>query len=315
MQKKKSILSKLRHSFRPRVKGASRMEVFALVGKAGTGKSFRARLVADTHGIPAIIDDGLLIHEGKIIAGRSAKEKEHYIAAVKTAMFNDPAHRKEMVQALAEALFSKILLLGTSDRMILRNCLTLGIPEPETIIRIEEIAPQEKIEEAIRQRKTKGQHVIPLPVVEVKQAYPKLVAHAIRVWFDHVVHRKHYDKTVVRPGYHRKGEVTISESALVQMILHCVREKVPSLGLERVRIKHRVDGYDIKMTLSLAYGIKAAHSCQELHDYTIRKIEEFSGISICKLSLHIESVRAEEDGSKQEASPQNQASQDNGEKN
>lgn len=295
MPKHKSILSKLKHQFRPRIKGSRQIEVFALVGKAGTGKSFRARLVADTHGIPAIIDDGLLIYEGKIIAGRSAKEKEHYIAAVKTAMFNELEHREEMVQALTKAQFTKILLLGTSDRMILRNCLTLGIPEPVKIIRIEEIAPKEKIEEAIRQRKTKGQHVIPLPVVEVKQAYPKLVAHAIKVWFDHVVHRKHYDKTVVRPGYQRKGEVTISESALVQMILHCVREKMPSLELKRVRIKHRVEGYDIKMTLSLAYGIKAAHSCQELHDYTIRKIEEFAGISICKLSLHIESVRLEEE--------------------
>lgn len=293
MLKRKSILSKLKHQFRPRLKGAGQMDVFALVGKAGTGKSFRARLVADTHGIPAIIDDGLLIHEGKIIAGRSAKEKEHYIAAVKTAMFNDPGHREEMVQALTEAQFPKVLLLGTSDRMILRNCLTLGITEPVKIIRIEDIASKEKISEAIRQRKTRGQHVIPLPVVEVKQAYPKLVAHAIKIWFDQVVHRKHYDKTVVRPGYQRKGEVTISESALVQMILHCVREKVPSLELGRVRIKHRVEGYDIKMTLSLAYGVQAAHSCQELHDYTIRKIEEFAGISICKLSLHIESVRTE----------------------
>jgi len=291
---KKSILSKLKRGLRPRVKGGKHMEVFALIGKAGTGKSFRARLVADTHGIPAIIDDGLLIHEGKIIAGRSAKEKEHYIAAVKTAMFNDAEHREAMIEALSEARFTKILLLGTSDRMILRNCLTLGLPEPSKIIRIEEIASKEKIAEAIRQRKTKGQHVIPLPVVEVKQAYPKLVAHAIRVWVDHMLHRKHYDKTVVRPGYQRKGEVTISESALVQMILHCVREKVPALQLERVRIKHRVEGYDIKMVLSLAYGVDAAHNCQELHDYTIRKIEEFAGISICKLNLHIESVHAQE---------------------
>lgn len=116
------------------------MEVFALVGKAGSGKSFRARLVADTHNIPAIIDDGLLIHEGKIIAGCSAKEKEHFIAAVKTAMFNDSAHREAVVRALAEAQFPRVLLLGTSDRMILRNCLTLGLPEPANIIRIEEIA-------------------------------------------------------------------------------------------------------------------------------------------------------------------------------
>ena len=294
MLKHHPVLKKLKSAFRPRVKGAKQVEVYALVGKAGTGKSFRARLVADTHQIPAIIDDGLLIYGGKIIAGRSAKEKDHYIAAVKTAMFNEPEHREAMIRALSAARFPKILLLGTSDRMILRNCLTLGLPEPRKIIRIEEIASREKIAEAIRSRKTKGQHVIPLPVVEVKQAYPKLIAHAIKVWFDHMVHRNHYEKTVVRPGYQRRGDVTISESALAQMILHCVREKVPSAEIRRVRIKHQVEGYEIKMDLSLAYGEQAAHSCEELRDYTIRKIEEFSGITICKLQLHIESVRGAE---------------------
>ncbi|PXA03448.1 hypothetical protein DDZ13_12200 [Coraliomargarita sinensis] len=295
MLKKSLVLSKLKTVFRPKVKGAKLIEVYALVGKAGTGKSFRARLVADTHNIPAIIDDGLLIREGKIVAGRSAKEKEHYIAAVKTAMFNEAEHREAMIRALSEAQYPKILLLGTSDRMILRNCLTLGLPEPKQIIRIEEIASREKIEEAIRSRKTKGQHVIPLPVVEVKQAYPKLIAHAIKVWFEHMVHGRHYDKTVVRPGYQQRGDVTISESALTQMILHCVRERVPSAKIQRVRIKHKIDGYDIKMNLSLAYGEQVAHSCGELRDYTIRKIEDFCGITICKLQLHIESVRVDND--------------------
>ena len=41
--------------------------VFALVGESGTGKSFRAKLLAQKHGIEAIIDDGLLIKEDKIL--------------------------------------------------------------------------------------------------------------------------------------------------------------------------------------------------------------------------------------------------------
>lgn len=297
MAHKRSIKSKLKFAFRPKVKGRKQIEVYALVGKAGTGKSFRARLVADTHNIPAIIDDGLLIHEGKIIAGSSAKEKEHFMSAVKAAMFNGLEHREEMIRALSGAQFPKILLLGTSDRMILRNCLTLGLPEPVKTIRIEEIASEEKIAEAIRSRKTKGQHVIPLPVIEVKQAYPQLIAHAIKVWFDNMVHRRHYDKTVVRPSYHRNGEVTISETALAQMLLHCVREKVPSVRLHRIRIKHQVDGYDIKMELALPYGVKAAHRCDELRDYTIRKIEDFAGIKVRRLSLHIRSVHTGEEES------------------
>ena len=50
--------------------------VFALVGRSGTGKSFRAKLVAQKFGIDLIIDDGLLIRDQKIIAGRSAKREK-----------------------------------------------------------------------------------------------------------------------------------------------------------------------------------------------------------------------------------------------
>ena len=37
------------------------VKVYALVGRSGTGKSFRAQLVADKYHIPLIVDDGLLI--------------------------------------------------------------------------------------------------------------------------------------------------------------------------------------------------------------------------------------------------------------
>ena len=40
--------------------------VYALVGESGTGKSFRAKLLAESYGIDAIIDDGLLIQNDKI---------------------------------------------------------------------------------------------------------------------------------------------------------------------------------------------------------------------------------------------------------
>ena len=42
------------------------MTVYALVGPSGTGKSFRAKLLAQKYGIEVIIDDGLLIQQDKI---------------------------------------------------------------------------------------------------------------------------------------------------------------------------------------------------------------------------------------------------------
>jgi hypothetical protein len=265
-------------------------EIFALIGKAGTGKSFRARLIADSRGIEAIIDDGLLIHQGKIVAGRSAKETGHYIAAVKTAMFTDPEHLSEVLNALHEFDFKRVLLLGTSERMILRNCKTLQMHEPKEIIKIEDVASQEEIAAAIHDRKAHGKHVIPLPVIEVKQAYPKLVAHAVKVFFDRARQKPGYDKTIVRPRFHSKGSVTISEVALTQMILHCMREKAPDLEIRKIRITPSKEGYRIKMRVTLPFGTEAANTCQELHDYAIRQVEAYTGIQILELHIHIEAV-------------------------
>lgn len=49
------------------------MKVYSFTGKSGTGKSYQAIRVAKEKGIPALIDDGLLIYKNKIVAGRSAK--------------------------------------------------------------------------------------------------------------------------------------------------------------------------------------------------------------------------------------------------
>jgi len=51
------------------------VEIFALVGESGTGKSYKAILVAHKYNISYIIDDGLLIRKDKILAGHSAKKR------------------------------------------------------------------------------------------------------------------------------------------------------------------------------------------------------------------------------------------------
>ncbi|MEW5817962.1 MAG: hypothetical protein AB1798_21535, partial [Spirochaetota bacterium] len=94
------------------------VQVFALVGKSGSGKSFRAKLVAQKYGIEMIIDDGLLIYKDKILAGKSAKKEKAFLAAIKIALFDDAEHRYEVRKSLEKAKFKRILILGTSDRMV-----------------------------------------------------------------------------------------------------------------------------------------------------------------------------------------------------
>src|SRR6056297_1407388 len=92
--------------------------VFALVGRSGTGKSFRAKLIAEKYGIDLIIDDGLLIKDQKILAGKSAKREKAFLSAIKTALFNDESHLKEVRHTLQHETFKRILIIGTSEKMV-----------------------------------------------------------------------------------------------------------------------------------------------------------------------------------------------------
>ena len=63
------------------------MKVYAFVGPSGTGKSYRAQMVASENNINFIIDDGLFIKDNEIIAGESAKKAPTKIDTVKIAVF------------------------------------------------------------------------------------------------------------------------------------------------------------------------------------------------------------------------------------
>ncbi len=272
-----------------------RAEVFALVGKSGTGKSFRAALIADKYGIEAIIDDGLLISEGKIIAGQSAKREAHYVAATKTACFFDLEHRREVRSALKERRIRRVLLLGTSERMIRKNCEMLGLPYPHKIIRIEDIATQEEIATAIHERSKHGRHVIPLPIIEVQRSYPRMIAESLTVWLSKsrrlFGNKRPVEKTVVRPEFARKGGVTISEAVLSQMVLHCVDELTPDLSVAKIKVRQSPKGCEIKLVLGVPLGRELSASLHYLRETIMTEIENYTGIYISKLALSVEDIR------------------------
>ncbi|MBR0470205.1 MAG: hypothetical protein IJJ55_03190, partial [Clostridia bacterium] len=79
------------------------MKVIAFVGPSGTGKSYRSIMVSRQHGADAIIDDGLLISHGKVIAGTSAKREATKIASVKHALFMNRPQVEEIKKALSSS--------------------------------------------------------------------------------------------------------------------------------------------------------------------------------------------------------------------
>ena len=126
------------------IKDNKKIKVYAFVGPSGTGKSYRAQMVASEKNINFIIDDGLLIKDNEVIAGESAKKAPTKIETVKHALFYKDEEKEEIIKALKKYKPESILILGTSDGMVNKIAANIGLPPIEKIIYIDEIATPEE---------------------------------------------------------------------------------------------------------------------------------------------------------------------------
>lgn len=268
------------------------VQVFALVGKSGTGKSFRAKLVSLKYGIDLIIDDGLLIENERIIGGRSAKRDKAYLSAIKTAVFDDPGHRKEVRDTLKKAKFKRVLIIGTSEKMVIKISKRLGLPTISRIIRIEDIATEEEINAALHSRKNEGKHIIPVPSIEIARKYSHILYDSVRILFKRTLNpfaqKSGYEKTVVRPYYGRKGDISVSEAALIQMVHHCIAEYDSSISIQKVQVSNSEEGYRLKIYVNIPLGVKVQGNLHGLQNFIIDSLERFTGVSISKAHIIID---------------------------
>ena len=272
--------------------------VYSLVGESGTGKSFRSKLLAEKYGIDSIIDDGLLIQNDKILAGHSAKREKTYMGAVRVALFDDKEHRDEIARALKKAHIKKILILGTSEKMVLKIAMRLQLPQPQKIIRIEDIATREEIEKAIKSRQVEGKHVIPVPSIEIKRNYPQIFSNSIKVFFrkNKLFTKKDqndgklFEKSIVQPEFSKKGRIEISEAALTQMVMHCVSECDEAVRVKKMTIKTDSRGYRIIILIDVPFGTQLTGKIHKMQQYIIDKIESYTGILIEEVSIVIDKI-------------------------
>ncbi len=281
------------------VNSFKKVQVYALVGESGTGKSFRSKLLAEEYGIHAIIDDGLLIQDDKIVAGRSAKREKTYMGAVRVALFDDKDHRDSVAKVLRKTHIKKILLLGTSEKMVSKIAMRLQLPQPQKIIHIEEIATKEEIEKAVKSRQVEGKHVIPVPTIEVKKNYPQILSSSMRDFFSQKkwFHKKlknpngkMIEKSIVQPEFSKKGRIEISEAALTQMTMHCVNECDPDVKIKKITIKTDSRGYRLIVLIDVPFGTQLTGKIHRLQQYIIDKIESYTGILIEEVSIVIDKI-------------------------
>ncbi len=202
------------------------MDVYVLVGTSGTGKSYQAINLCQKKGIEALIDDGLFIHNGEIIAGQSAKREKTVIGAIKAAIFSNEEHRHSVARNIAQRDVKSILVLGTSDGMVERIVKALELGEIKEYIYIDDITTKAEREMARKQRGVYGKHVVPAPALELKKQFSGYFVNPLR-------RRKGKkaginEKTEVRPTYSYLGEYTLSEK-IFKDIVKCLATEIDGI--------------------------------------------------------------------------------------
>ena len=202
----------------------SQIAIIAFVGQSGTGKSTRAIAVARQNNIEYLIDDGLLINGGRIVAGTSAKKAPSKMESVRQALFVDPTRSQVMRRAIVESNPKAIMILGTSDSMLEKITGNLWLNKPSMLIRIEDVSTEEERRHARSTRMNEGMHTIPVPTMEIKHEFSGYFSdplNRIRKRLDlesgGVSLDGENERTMIRPTFSSLGSYSISDEALMDL--------------------------------------------------------------------------------------------------
>lgn len=264
-----------------------KVKVYAFVGPSGTGKSYRAQMVASEKNIHFIIDDGLLIKDNEIIAGVSAKKAPTKIETVKHALFYEDDEKKPIEKAIKKYKPDKILILGTSDGMVQKIAANLGLPEVLQITYINEVATEEEMQTARNIRVTEGKHVIPVPTFELKKDFSGYLLDPLQIFKSKGKGQKPYisEKTIIRPTFSYLGKFTISDTVFRQ-IMEYLADKMPEIyKVIRTRVTSTEAGPTIYMEISVMYGCNIQETLKEFKTKARKEIEKLTAMNVIALDV------------------------------
>lgn len=266
------------------------IKVYAFIGPAGTGKSYRAQFVASSLNADYIIDDGLIIHKGSIVCGKSAKSEKNKISAIRRAIFQFEEHRQEVVNYFRNNAPCSVMIVATSDSMVAKILKRLGLNKPIKIIRINDVATKEEIAKARQERVAKGQHVIPVSHVLVRKNFGGKLVGQLRVFWKSR-NKAEGEKTIVRPPFSFIGNIHIEPNAIKQLILFVATRSEQVVDVDGIELISSDDSLNIDLKLKVKIGdnnfVTLAHA---LRKRVAASVKYFTGIDIKNINVTVSEV-------------------------
>lgn len=262
--------------------GTNKIKVYAFVGPSGTGKSYRAQMVASEKNINYIIDDGLLIKDNEVIAGESAKKAPTKIETVKHALFYTDEEKQEIIKAFKKYKPESILILGTSDGMVQKIAANLGLPEISETTYISDVATQEEMETARRIRVTEGKHVIPVPTFEIKKDFSGYLLDPLQIFKTKGRGKDPYisEKSIIRPTFSYMGKFTISDNVFRQIIEYLASKTIEIHKVQKIRVDNFGEGVKLYMEVTVVYGFNVVNGINEFKAKAKKEIEKLTAMNV-----------------------------------
>ena len=273
------------------------MEVVAFVGPSGTGKSHRAIGVAFENKCDAIIDDGLLIKGTKILAGTSAKNEDNRVQAVKRAIFTDLEHARVVREALhnPDNDVQRLLIIATSDKMILKIVAKLEAPKPMRTVYISDIATKEEIKKARYSRLHDGKHIVPVPSVELKPHFTGYFADLpYNIFSKDRKQANVSDRSIVRPAFSFYGKLLVADDAIYDIVRLVADDTEGVAALRHARLRRRSDnskGLVIRIEVVLYYGEKIQLITKRLQAHIKQKVEYMTAMTVKNVDVSVRSLQ------------------------
>ena len=254
------------------------MEVVAFVGSSGTGKSHRALVVAHENKIECIIDDGILIHDNKIVAGFSAKKESSRLKAVRRAIFQDEVQVKSVREQLDKIKPNKLMIIGTSDNMV------------------------KKITKA---RLKEGKHIIPVPTMELKPHFRGYLIDPIKTMWRRRTLKKQdqdtlgqigsegFERSVVRPAFSYYGRLTFDDEVIIKLIRNGLKKVAGVDETSIISFKKSDKGQNglvVDMAVVIEHGYPVKPLMQQVQKSVRNEIEYITGMSIERMSIKVKNI-------------------------
>ncbi len=275
----------------------NKIKVYAFVGPSGTGKSYRAQMVASEKNAKFIIDDGLLIMDNQVIAGESAKKAPTKIETVKHALFYEEEEKQEILKALKKYKPESILILGTSDGMVQKIASNLGLPEISETTYISDVATQEEMKTARRIRVTEGKHVIPVPTFEIKKDFSGYLLDPLQIFKTKGRGNKPYisEKSIIRPTFSYLGNFTISDMVFRQILEYLVSKTPGIYKVQKIRVENFGEGAKLYMEVTVVYGFNVIEGINEFKNKARKEIEKLTAMNVEEFEVVVRNIYVPEE--------------------